>query len=322
MKINEKKIILVLILMFLVYFFTTFFFNIFTYVNLEYILFWIITLILLCFLVGHRIDKYPYKIDSSDLMSYTYGYVVKVLVSANELGEENKILYKEEEVLKENSSYKSDTGLILINENILLDYQKYNDIITSFKKNYILAMDSKLTINITINIVGEKDGIDEVINNSYTFTTSMPLSEQTVNITNENNTIKNSNMIAKYNEINNGKYNLLSKVIYLIDILFLIFVIYIIVKFLPRKNKYNKLVSKILKNYNEMIVTIKKPPKLDKNNLIEVDKFSELLDAKEILDKPIIYYESPHKDSSSFIIYNESETYIYTISAYSNNENK
>ncbi len=261
--------------------------------------------------------KIDYQFSASSFLNYSYNYTVLVNSLAVEKGESSKILYTKEETLKE-SAYNGTSSLIIIDDTIKLDYQKYNNIITSFKKNYVVALDSKLDVKVIINVLGESKEINETLSNTYTLNYTIPLAELTVNINDENTKINNESALIQYKDKTDiyEKYHMLALILYIIDFLYLLTIILLIIIFIPRRQEYNKKIHKILKNYDDIIVKVKKMPDLKKLNIIEVNNFEELLNAQTSLNKPIIYFETSHKDSSSFIITNDSYAYLYVINTY------
>lgn len=272
--------------------------------------------------VATLIDKIninlSYQLDSSDLADFEYIYSIKTTTLATERGEEEKILYTKEKILKEGSLKKNSTNLLTLNEEVSLNYQEYNDLITSFKKNYVLAIDSTLLITATINIKGENEYFDENINTIHTMNITMPLAEQTVNIISDNDTIENKDTLTKYKDKSKGykKYYIYLDILYKLDGLYIIFIIYLFLKFVPRRDAYNKKVSKILKNYDDIIVTVKKMPIIKGLISIELSNFNELLDAHQALNKPIIYFKPIHNEYSAFMIVTEKEVYEYILYSY------
>ena len=83
---------------------------------------------------------------------------------------------------------------------------------------------------------------------------------------------------------------------------------------LPYKQEYIKKLEKILKEYDRAIVTVTKKPDTTKKSINNVPSFEELLDARENLEKPILFYQNRSGSKSTFIIINDKEAYVYTLS--------
>ena len=76
---------------------------------------------------------------------------------------------------------------------------------------------------------------------------------------------------------------------------------------------YDNYVRKILKEYDRLIVETNSPLKTKGLHVIEIESFTELLDARDNLNLPILYLNTiPHREGLFYII-NNSDVYILTI---------
>ena len=81
------------------------------------------------------------------------------------------------------------------------------------------------------------------------------------------------------------------------------------------KSKYDKYVNRLLRGYDRLIINIKNKPNTNKYNVIEVDRFEELIDVRDNTSQPINYYViTPHQKCEFFVI-NKDNLYIYVIKA-------
>ena len=81
-----------------------------------------------------------------------------------------------------------------------------------------------------------------------------------------------------------------------------------------KKSLYDVTLSKILREYDRVIVNSKKI--VDLNNekeIIDVNSFTELLDVRDNLEKPIIFSEVHKGQKSVFIVKTSNETYRYVL---------
>ena len=81
-----------------------------------------------------------------------------------------------------------------------------------------------------------------------------------------------------------------------------------------KKSLYDVTLSKILREYDRVIVNSKKI--IDLNNekeIIDVNSFTELLDVRDNLEKPIIFSEVHKGQKSVFIVKTSNETYRYVL---------
>ena len=88
-----------------------------------------------------------------------------------------------------------------------------------------------------------------------------------------------------------------------------------------KKNKYDKFVGKILKEYDRLIVESYTIVDFSNYEIIKVNRFEELLDVRDNLKVPINYYVvTPHQKAYFYIV--STNIYLYTVKAVDLEENK
>ncbi|HPF83213.1 MAG TPA: DUF5305 family protein [Bacilli bacterium] len=129
--------------------------------------------------------NYLVKYSKAVKNSYTYSVVANLIATSKD--EESKILYNKEEILLPAKTYQSEAANIDMTQNVKIDYNKYNNIINSFRKDYVISLNSKLIVTFIIKYNGEisKTYSDKSLNR--TIKVEIPLGEQTVSISNDNN---------------------------------------------------------------------------------------------------------------------------------------
>ena len=79
-----------------------------------------------------------------------------------------------------------------------------------------------------------------------------------------------------------------------------------------KKTIYDITLSKILREYDRVIVNSRKPIAIT-GEIIELSSFNELLDVRDNLEKPIIFKEIHKGQKSEFAVKNGDETYRYVL---------
>lgn len=269
-------------------------------------------------LINNIIIDLDYQLSSSKVATYSYNYEIEAKVLAFEKGDTSKVLYNDSSVIKKYESEDIVDNHIKIEDNIDIDYQAYNEKMKSFKKNYVLSLDSNLTITVYLTINGVTEGIDEAIEENYTMDVKIPLTEQTTNLEVNNNVISNDKQIKQVLTKKYDIYDLILDVLYKVDIIYIGYLIYLKIKIANSEKKYNKIKRKILKTYDAYIVRSKQLPSFEHLKVIEVLTFEDLLDARDNLEKPIIFYENEKRNYATFAIINDNEAYMYIL--YGENE--
>ena len=105
----------------------------------------------------------------------------------------------------------------------------------------------------------------------------------------------------------------LELVLFIISSIYLIKIIKYLTSLLTKKTPYDKYVNKILRDYDRLIVETQ--TQIDKTslNVIEIHKFTELLDVRDNLKLPIIYNVIIKHEKGEFYIKNNSDIYLYVV---------
>ena len=83
--------------------------------------------------------------------------------------------------------------------------------------------------------------------------------------------------------------------------------------FINRKNYYEKILNKILKDYAEIIVEVSNPINLNGLEVFDIKNFDDMIDLEEELKSPILLYETIKGKESVFIVVNDNYAYVYTL---------
>jgi hypothetical protein len=258
------------------------------------------------------------KFSASDLLqNNNYTYKIEAETIASEKGDATKIVYDNTDLLLSDNINQSNINNYNISKDVTIDFPKYNALITNFKKDYVLALDSKLIIKATIVNNGSYKMVEEPISYDSTISMTIPLAEQTVNIDySKNNYSNNDTLYSNQTSQEFIKQNAKVNILYRIDIVIIALMLILIIRLIPRQNAYHKKINKILKEYDRAIAITNNLPSLRGLKVIEIASFEELLDVKDNLEKPILFYENKSHEWASFIILHYEEAYVYTMRAY------
>ena len=208
--------------------------------------------------------------------------------------------------IKENdSSYK------LINQDINIDYEYYNNIANEFRSQY--GVETSSYLNVSFNVYNESD---ELNMNQSTTTISIPLSQKSINIKMQANETSNNNNqeLTKYAfSLSNIVYLVLGVISVVLSIIFIIKALRLYSKSFVPKNNYDKYISKILREYDRLIVETSSLPNFNDYNIIKINKFTELLDVRDNLHQPIMYYNVVAHQKCHLYILKDSNLYLLTL---------
>ena len=257
--------------------------------------------------------RFNYELHGTEKLDYKYSYRIIANLKVSDKADTTKLLYNKEETLKEGKLVEISDNNFVINEDIDIDYGKYNNYISTFRSEYGLSANAELALKMVIDTNGQYKE-KPLLKNSSSLSMTIPLSEQTINIKmdtnslNQNGTLKLSNAGASTNLL-----VLIPGIIsMLLGITLAVFSIY---KYIRKINSdpYRKELNRILKEYDANIVTATSSIRENSSSVVRVSKFEELLDAQSQENRPIIFYEVDPDNKSYFIINGENTTYRFTL---------
>lgn len=200
----------------------------------------------------------------------------------------------------------------IINEGIVkVDYKKYLQRYLAYKSSSKISSQALLIVEFKSNndILVDNDRK----NNNCIVKLEIPLSESTFKITSSSTC---DGKTIKINELEkNSNSNKIKLVFSICSLFFSIFnfimTLIFYVKEYKEENSCNKVIRKILKTYDNLIVEINYLPNIDGKNIIYVKSFNELLDAQMQVNMPINFIED--ENSAKFMIIQNDMVWTYII---------
>lgn len=254
---------------------------------------------------------FNYNFSSSQDINLNSKYeVVANLVISN--SENSTNYYNKKYILLPITAVKNnDSNYAIINKDIDIDYEYYNTIASEFKSQY--GVETSSVLNVSFIVYNESTDLN--LSPSIT-TISIPLSQKSINISMQSNdTLNNSKQeLTKYVfALSNVFYLCLGIVCTILSIVFAIKTIRLFTKSITKKNNYDKYLDKILKEYDRLIVETTFLPNLSDYNIIKINKFSELLDVRDNLKLPIMYYNVTSHQKCHLYILKDNNLYLLTL---------
>ncbi len=256
--------------------------------------------------------KYMYSGSETSEVEYKYSVVGKLAAVYTRDGEEQKILEKDYNLLDEKEG-KSNNKEVKIDEEIQIDLKDKNSLIKDFEQNMNMSVDATYTVVLnletTTNIEGEK--VENKINPKIV----IDIGKKTTKISGENNQNNTEYVTIKVAENNrrNDSYLIAYGVVAVIAVIALRYVITKTEVTVIIRNEYRQEINRILRLCQDKIVQVKSKPDLNKDKLIEVKDFGELVKLSEELYKPILFWENKEKTESWFIVMSNNTIYKYAI---------
>lgn len=207
-----------------------------------------------------------------------------------------------------------DSSTFSVEPKLVIDYAKYNklakEVIDTYKINAKATLYIKMYISNTIEVPSFRNDVKT----SSEIVVSMPLNSDVVSLK-EDEKLDISQNYSEYIEprLANSYLLYLGITLLIVGTIILLLTINFIISVRPKKSKYCMLRDGILRDYDRIIVNTKKIPKLEKYNIIDCYSFEELLDAQNLLEKPIVYYEIVRDQKCMFVVVGDNDIYQFVL---------
>ncbi len=257
---------------------------------------------------------FDYSISAKEKLNYVYGYEIIGELYVYDKDDLNKPLHKKTYNLGTVEPKKVNQTNIGINEDVVIDYDEYNRYFNSFKGSYGISSVGKLVVKMVVSTnVYDNDKNNQVIKNELSV--SIPLSEQTIDISLMTNDINKVNTIDTKEVSKTTIFEMISLVLIVILLLTVIikFIIFLMKLCNAKNDPYEKELKKILREYDSIIVNASSSFVEKKDKVIRVEDFKELLDAQKVHNVPILFYEVEKGNKSYFVLKDGETVYRFTL---------
>ena len=242
---------------------------------------------------------------NEDISNYKYTYKIVADVSVKGKNSDNYI-YREEEVLVEKDTfYANNQEKVLIHEDVIIDYNKYNDLITNFVTTYKLDdVVSNLSLSMYVNVDGSCLDYEEESSSESVIKLDIPLTGNTLSIDLNYDLVDNVDGVIACKEDN--QYAFLALVI---SILFFVGGVYLVVSLIKfiystrtAEGIYSRELKKILNGYSSYIQKINNNFDMTGYQVLKVDTFNDMLEIRDTIQEPILMVENEEKSGTYFLI--------------------
>ncbi len=220
-------------------------------------------------------------------------------------------IWSKEYILLDEITKETDSKNVFVNQDLVLDFQKYKEEVESFKKNFGVSISTEMKIKFIVNIIGTVNGKE--FNKEEIMNLSFPLGVKAFSITEDYNKNINDKIVTKVDS-NQFSFVNIPTILSLLIISISLFIIFYkkIFKF-EEKNNYMKQINKILKKYGNIIIEITTPININDYEIIEVKNIEEMVDLEEELRIPINFYEHIPNYYGEFTLIHNNIVYRYII---------
>ena len=266
-------------------------------------------------LIDYLDINYNYNVKYSRPLTGNYKYRFVALVRANKKDSDDYYWEKEYNLTEEKNAEIKNNVNVSISDNVKVSYGKYNDILNKFKKEYGVTTDGELRIIMKVSNTSKFDKVDEPVNIDSEMSLSIPLLEQSLEVSVNKNTGTDKNIISFEEKSTRFAYlifKITGTILLIISLLGFIDVTKAS-NWFKRNNLYELELDKILKSYDSIIANVSNKPDIHDLKVIRINKFDELLDVYNEVRMPINYYQDKINKESTFVIINESIAWIFVL---------
>ena len=249
---------------------------------------------------------FNYNINYSSAVNYKLDYYILGKTVIYDRDDASKVLYRDDKLLSERKSVEGTDVIAKLNTKIDVEFKEKNDFVNGYKSKY--ALNSLASYDVVL-YVDDGKGPREVAS------VSIPLSMQTFGISEE--TVANEDQLVSMEKAGlasiNTVFGLVGGIFGIIGAVILVKLIKLIYVTIDGGSPYEKKLNQILAEYDRVIVMSKSEYKINPDKqFIKLDSFFELLDARDTLEKPIIY-EKVNSVKSYFYVEDDERIYRYAM---------
>lgn len=254
---------------------------------------------------------YNYEGSTDSTINYDYQIVGVLSAVYTADGTENKI-WEKEDVIKPVVSTAKTGNNVAINENIIIDLKQQNALVKAFEDQMKMSVTANYKVMLKITTKTNIEG--EEVKNEYMPFVTIDLAKKITSITGESNLEKTEYISKEYTETTEMSVTLL-----VVNIIIFIGSLALLGAMLKSRtihivrNEYRQELNRILRLCQDKIVQVSKDPTPDKENIVDVTDFGEIIKVSEELFKPILYYYNEENEEAEFCVISNSIVYRYIL---------
>ena len=271
--------------------------------------------------IAHLIDhitadfEYQMNMDASSVsLDYSYNILAQLVVEDKDTG---KPYYTVEEALLPcTQKAVTDSDKVKIQEQVTIDFPKFNQIASDFMTAYDLKnATATLIVTLKVQMLSTCDQLDKCNENSYFTDIRIPLNELTMDINCTTSAAETEQKVLTYQNVACQKAFLI--VGYVAAALALLQALGLVIYMRLSCNEdvtYTVKVQRMLNSYSSYIQRMEGDFDDESYQVIKIKSFNELLGIRDTLQSPILMTENRDQTMSRFLIPTDSKMlYVFEI---------
>lgn len=264
--------------------------------------------------------NYNFDVVEDINLGYKYYISAKVVVDSSS---GKRIFESEDMLLDKTRLQRVKDKKFSIKENVKIDYNKYNQLASSFIDKYELSARANVIVSMYVDVAGTYEKFEKELNDSAVVSFEIPLTANTTELKMNYDLKNNVNEKFEYGKtrIVHPFLFVLSVLIAIIDIIWFIYELVIYIQNKDVKVKYKEKLKKIFRDYGPYIS--KKAASTNTRDIMYtmslrieiVSSFDDLINVRDSIEKPILFYEAIPGEQAVFYIIDTKVSYIYIMNA-------
>ena len=256
--------------------------------------------------------KYLFSIERLTTMNIDYK-IIGELVIENTNGS-NRYYEKEYTILDTKNRKMKGINELEIAESVKISYDYYNELANKFRSSYGVDTNSYLKVYMVLDKETDSSLNYSIKETNKVNNVIIPLSQRAIEIKINSSSNSSTKFVIPKPIVKVNVPYLAGEIIsFFIAAFALIKTVKYITVMIKRTTPYDKYVNKLLKDYDRLIIEINTDIDFSKYNIIEVNRFNELLDVRDNIKMPINYYNIIKHEKGIFYIKNNDDIYLLTL---------
>ena len=249
---------------------------------------------------------YHYEAKFDEEVPYDLSYHVVVVNKIYDHYDTNKVSYEDEDLLIDKTQVPKGKNPATFDVNVEVDYQKYQQFVKEYKERYSANSDASMNVILYLDDGTDTRNVGELV---------IPLGVDHFEITKQESKDSKQvySVVSKDWTNTNTLYVIIGSIFVLLSLFLLFHLTKLVLSITGKKSKYQEYLMSLLNEYDRLIVIARDGYESNiEKQVIKVYTFDELLNARSLLNKPIIYSRI-NNVKSEFIVEDEDVIYKYIL---------
>lgn len=247
---------------------------------------------------------YQMKVDSADLgFDYQYQIDAKLLVASKDTGAPYYTL--EENVFPSKKVAVSNKSLLQIDETVVIDYVKYNQLANSFVTAYDLKNIASCTLIVTLDveILSSNKQFDKQDQNKYTTSLNIPLAVDTFNIHRTSGSVEGETKVLEYKGVADRDIFFVLSILSACMTGLLALALLLFLQLTKNEDiTYAAKIRKLLRAYGSYIQRMYGEFDDAGYQIVPIKTFTEMLGIRDTIQSPVLMSENRDETMTRFLV--------------------